>query len=486
MAFMKHQGEKLQNRQFGLIALVEVWERFAFYAFNILFVLYATTTGLLTESQAYMVFGIFSALAFGTPLIGGFVADRILGAKTTLIFGGILLAIGYALLALSSGYSSIMLALSVIATGNGFFKPNPSALIGKIFQDNPAKAQSSFTIYYMAINIGSLLAKLISPALAQYGGFTMSFWFATGGMIFALGNFSIRYKLLKNIDHERSYLTNQASKIFGVSILALAIIAFSYYMLQFTNIAFYLIIMVTILTYMSMISSAANYERASFIKQIIGTVLFIEAIIFFIVYTQMFTTIVLFAQHNVDLNIMGYTISPAALSMFNPMWILLLSPILAKVYMSKFVSKNIFIFDKFYIALGLCAIAFIILYFACGFASNSKISGLWMLIYYFFAALAELLVSALGLAVAAQYFPREKISFCMGAWLLSTACGSALAGKIAGGVAINEGTSTAQSLLMFQDYFLFLALICFIAFICYLLFSIVIRRIGKKYQIKLV
>ena len=202
----------------------------------------------------------------------------------------------------------------------------------------------------------------------------------------------------------------------------------------------------------------------------------------------MFSTLVIFARNNINLTVFGFGISPASFTSLNPFWILVLSPILAKLYV--FLNKrNIHSTtpDKYALAMFCCALAFFVLMVACWTAgADSKISGLWMVLYYFLTSLAELLISAIGLSVAAQYFPRSMLSFCMGAWLLAQGCGNALAGKLATFIAMpGKGITAVESIHIFTHYFYVFAGACFIVALIFTLTAVWFRKVSTKYQIKL-
>ena len=165
-----NSSKQVRRKQFINIFQIEMWERFAYYSFTSLFVLFAISINF-SEKQAYMIFGVFSGLAYGLPIIGGYIADKLLGIKRAMIIGATILVVGYLLLGLSQGYHSIMMSLALIALGNCLFKPAPSSLIGMIYNKNAAENKAAFSMYYMAINIGAFLAGIIAPLVAKYFNF---------------------------------------------------------------------------------------------------------------------------------------------------------------------------------------------------------------------------------------------------------------------------------------------------------------------------
>ena len=482
-----NSSEQVRRKQFINIFQIEMWERFAYYSFTSLFILFAISINF-SEKQAYMIFGVFSGLAYGLPIIGGYIADKLLGIKRAMIIGATILVVGYLLLGLSQGYHSIMMSLALIALGNCLFKPAPSSLIGMIYNKNAAETKAAFSMYYMAINIGAFLAGIIAPLVAKYFNFHLAFVIASIGMLYALVCFLIRYKLFNALYNSVGNKPLTLGNVIYSAVILMFLFISTYILLNYNNVAFYVIIGVTIVSLAYLALSSLNYNSKHVrIKLLVGVTIFVQAIFFFIIYAQTFSTLVIFAKNNVNLNIFGFEISPASFTSVSYFWILALSPLLAKAYIG-LDKKNIYVttLDKYATAIFSCSLAFFVLYIACQHADiTNKVSSLWLILYYFLASIAELFISAIGLAVAAQYFPKEKIGFCMGAWLLATGCGQTFAGKIAGYIAMpDKGISSGESLSIFSNYFKNFSIVCLIVAIIFTLIAIFIRRVGKKHLIK--
>ena len=133
--------------------LTEMWERFGFYVIQGLLVLYMTLSFGWSDSSAYTILGVFSALVYISPFVGGFLADKVLGFKTAILWGGLFLIIGYALLALPFAQLLFYPALATIIVGNGLFKPNISSILGTQYSSDDPRRDSGFTIFYIGINI---------------------------------------------------------------------------------------------------------------------------------------------------------------------------------------------------------------------------------------------------------------------------------------------------------------------------------------------
>jgi len=175
-----------QPKGLYFLFVVELWERYAFYTVNGFLVLYLTKALLFSDDQAYGLFAAYSALIWLTPSVGGFLADRFLGFRKILMIGGILLTTGYAMLAIPS-HNTFYIAMSFLLIGNGFFKPCIEGLLGALYQGaKDPRRDGGFTIYYMGINVGSMLGPLLSGYLAATYGWSIGFFAASIGMLIGL------------------------------------------------------------------------------------------------------------------------------------------------------------------------------------------------------------------------------------------------------------------------------------------------------------
>jgi proton-dependent oligopeptide transporter, POT family len=160
-----------------LLFTVEMWERFSYYGMRAIFILFLTKALLIDAKEAGSIFGIYTSLVYATPLIGGFIADRYWGNRRSILVGGILMAIAQFLMYISASMyatpsSSIpvmYVALAFLIFGNGFFKPNISSMVGSLYPQGDSRIDSAYTIFYMGINAGALVAPLVAGGLGDTG-----------------------------------------------------------------------------------------------------------------------------------------------------------------------------------------------------------------------------------------------------------------------------------------------------------------------------
>ena len=187
-----------QTKSFSTIFLIELWERFGFYGMQALIVFYMVQRLGFDDTRANLVWGAASALIYVAPAIGGWVGDSIFGTRRTMLIGAAILSIGYALIALpTENVYFLFAALGVIVVGNGLFKPNAGNLVRKIYEGDDAKIDSAFTIYYMAVNIGSTFSMLLTPWIKDWVntayqsefGWHAAFGVCCAGLVVGLVNF---------------------------------------------------------------------------------------------------------------------------------------------------------------------------------------------------------------------------------------------------------------------------------------------------------
>ena len=424
-----------KNRSFSTVFLIEMWERFGFYGMQVLMVTYMIKRLGFPDTQGNLVWGAAAALIYVTPAIGGWVGDKILGTRRTMLTGAIVLGIGYALLWLpyNSAYF-LYFALGVIIVGNGLFKPNAGNLVRKIYEGDDTKIDSAFTIYYMAVNIGSTISMALTPWIRDFvgarlgdsAGWHTAFGVCSIGLLIGLGNYAMMHRTLSHIGSPPDQERVKPLRLIGVLIAATVVVFASVFILQnegFARGCFYVAgaVILAIFAYLIMISH--RDERAGLIAAL---VLVLQTFFFFIFYQQMSTSLNLFAQRNVNLsfNLFGWHLFnwiPEQYQDLNSIWIVVLSPVLVWIYNGLGrQGKDISVAAKF--AYGFFAVA--LGYFSYGiggeFAVAGQVSSWVMVLGYGLYSLGELLVSGLGLAMIARYVPERMGGFMMGAYFVAS------------------------------------------------------------------
>jgi POT family proton-dependent oligopeptide transporter len=399
------------------------------------------------DERATLVWGAAAALIYVAPAIGGWIGDKILGTRRTMLLGALVLTIGYSLMVVpGQSVWFLFFALSVIVVGNGLFKANAGNLVRKIYEGDDSRIDSAFTIYYMAVNLGAMISQLLTPWLKDYVnetygnelGWHVAFAVCAIGLLLGLINYWLMRRTMDHIGSEPDELPLDWGKLGAVLLGSVGFIFMSAYILENQGVArafVYLAGVVVIGIFAYLISTGQRNERAGLIAALVLTV---QTVFYFIFYQQMSTSLALFALRNVDPAFIVFGVhlwdwSPAQFQAFNPIWIFVLSPILAWAYThAGNAGKDISIAAKFALGFVLVAAGFFI-YGASGHLADDtgRVSS-WLMVWGYGAiSLGELLVSGLGLAMIARYVPARMGGFMMGAYFVASGVSQYLGGLVA-------------------------------------------------------
>ncbi|WDD91165.1 oligopeptide:H+ symporter [Burkholderia sp. FERM BP-3421] len=427
-----------QTRSFTTVFLIEMWERFGYYGMAALLVLFMVNQLGFTDSHANLTWGAFTALVYASPSIGGWIGDKVLGTRRTMIVGAVVLCVGYLMLAMPNEHLAYLYgSLGVIVVGNGLFKANAANLVRRIYEGDDSRIDSAFTIYYMAVNIGSTTSILATPWIKDHWGWHAAFAVCSAGMLLAILNFVLMHRTLADIgsppDAEPVHWRRAIAVVAGGAALALI----TMYVLEHKALAVasvWTAAFAILAIFAYMIAKSDSSERAGLIAAL---VLIAQVILFFIFYVQMSTSLTLFALRNVDPRfiLFGTTLftwSAAQFQALNPIWIMLLSPLLVILYnrFSK-AGHDIPVAVKYAVGFGSVAIGYLVFSISGRFAVDGRVSSWFMVWGYGLYSLGELLVSGLGLAMIARYVPARMSGFMMGAYFVATGVSQYLGSVIA-------------------------------------------------------
>ncbi|OEU70722.1 MAG: peptide ABC transporter permease [Desulfovibrio sp. S3730MH75] len=444
-------------KPFYLLFSVEMWERFGYYGMQALLVLFMVKKLGFTDELADTTFSAFAALVYAFMCLGGYIGDKILGNRRTMFLGAIVLAIGYGLLGIDCE-RFLYPALGIIIAGNGLFKANPSALVSKLYDKGDPRVDGAFTLYYMAINVGSFAAMSLCPFIQEIYGWNAGFFVCFIGMGIAVVNYIIFRRILDPIGSEADFKPLHFRNC-GITILGtICVAAASALLLKHLTIAhelLYTAVVVVAGLYIREIYRAEPHERSNLI---ICLILMAEAVVFFALYQQMPTSLNLFAARNVHLSIFGIPVQAATFQALNPFWIMILSPILAVVYTKLDRSgKDFSLPGKFALGMIMCCASFLTLALVAKYRADATgyVNGNWLVLSYCFQSIGELLVSGLGLAMVARLTPERSMGFMMGAWFMFQSVAMVLGGFIATMASVPEGgVHATKSLIIYGDLFM--------------------------------
>lgn len=445
-----------QPRGLYVLFFTELWERYGFYTVQGLLVLFLTQHFLLSDQKAYNIFGAYGAMIYGTPVIGGYIADKILGFRRAIYLGSILFVLGYALLTFMDNGLWFYLALSLLICGNGFFKSNVSSLLGRFYTDNDIRRDSGFTLFYMGINIGSFLASLVGAGIAAKFGWNAAFGIAALGMAFGFITFVFGQKHIgKYGDPPNSALLLERylgiNKPIWVYIGTFAAIFLMSILLEYATAVRWGLLFFGIATIFYILTVSIRLDRNQHRRMVALLILIVFSIIFWALYYQTFSSIMLFIQRVVNRTVFGITIPPAMFQVLGPSVIILFSPILSWLWIT-LAKRGLGLSAPMKFALGILqmSLGFLILTAAVNYDSHlGKIAAAWMVLIFFVQTMGELFLSPMGLSIVTRLAPSRLTGMMMGVWFLSLAGANAVAGWIAGFTAIPD-TMTEPALIAEQ------------------------------------
>ena len=433
----------------------ELWERFSFYGMRALLVLYMTKHLLFDDDMSFGIFAAYMSLVYVTPMIGGILADKLLGFRKAILLGGVLMALGHFFLTIEHPiffYGS----LSLIIVGNGFFKPNISSFVGDLYHKEDSRRDAGFTIFYMGINIGAAIAPLLCAWFAEAYGWHYGFVLAGIGMV--LGLFIFNKGIKNDVFKEKGLVTNTelySNKTLGitngnlVTIGAFLSVPIFALIIKFNDFEHYLVWVVSafLIGYIAfIIFKVSEIEKKRLFVVVYFTMLYT---LFSAIFEQAGSSLTLFADRNV--NLIG--MDAAGTNSINAGFIFMLAiPFsLLWTYLSKkSINPNSAI--KFGIGLLLLGLGFIIFaYSANGADDFAKTPMFYLVLGYFILTVGELFLSPIGLSKMTELSPLKYIAFIMGVWFSANFYGHFFAGKIAKLTTVSEGENSLFSEGIFAE-----------------------------------
>jgi proton-dependent oligopeptide transporter, POT family len=474
---------KVHPKALFTLFFAEMWERFSFYGMRAFLVLYMT--GVLfsqmiqgeADARAYGIYGAFNALLYAAPVIGGMVADKLLGFRRTILLGGICMALAQFTLAANAAFLSneivFFAALGLLAVGNGFFKPNISSFLGTFYDKNDPRKDGAFTIFYMGINIGAFLAPLTCAYLAQEVDWSLGFLAAGIGMVLGIAVFWNNMSKYEDQGNPPSMAALKETFVAGISketavllgtVIAIPVFAFLIDLEQITN---YILIFggLGVLGYI-VYGAITMPDKEDGQRLLVFFFLFFFHMIFWMLFEQAGGSLTILADRYV--NRQGFT--AGQLQSINPLFIMLLAPVFSWIWLKLSKAKKEprtpmkFFYGLLQMALGY----FIIVWGAkaalpglAGLSTDAEIpaASLIPLVFlvgmYLFHTTGELSLSPVGLSVVTKLSPARMVGFIMGSWFLSIAFAHKIAGELGKMIATpTEGGDAATALKAFADVYM--------------------------------
>lgn len=446
------EGKTFLSHPRGLSTLffTEMWERFSYYGMRALLVLYMTAAltgdnpGLhMDTGVAKAVYGTYVGLVYLTPIAGGWIADRMLGARRTVLYGGIVIACGHYLMAVPTE-PTFWLGLLAIALGTGLLKPNISAMVGMLYSTEDTRRDAGFTLFYMGINVGSLLAPLVCGTLGEKFSWHWGFGAAGVGMTLGLIQYVLGRKHLNGAGEDVEHPATTAEKRRALAILAAVLIlgVVLYFVLKLfgqstigaaTTALTILILMVPIWYFRQILSNTRDDITARpRIRAFIW--IFVAASLFWMIFEQAGSTLTVFADDVTDLAVTSnFSLPVSWLQSLNPLYVVIFAPVFS-VLLLRLGDRAPRTSIKFAIALVVVGFSFLLLIIPMREFVNSGAQAAvwWLVIVYLLQTWAELLLSPAGLSATTKLAPVGAVGMFMALWFLTSSVGTSVGGLIAG------------------------------------------------------
>ena len=455
-----------------LLFVTEMWERFSYYGMRALFMLYMVQALLFDKEMASQVYGSYTGLVYLTPLIGGYIADRYWGNRRSIVIGAVTMAIGQFLLFLSACYFHhiemakylMFCGLGLLILGNGFFKPNISTMVGRLYTADDSRKDAAFTIFYMGVNVGSTLAPLVCGLVGNTGhpeDFKWGFLASSLGMLLAAMVFQVfknkyicdpegnpvgmppaRQDAATRKAHATAGSGQQNQKrtfLMGAGIVLLTLL----FSVNWSGDAAHLfadadwigsLIYATVIVMPLVIITDKSLTRTEQVR--IGVIYIIAffVIFFWAAYEQAGASLTFFADEQTDRTIGGWEMPAAYFQSFNPIMIVTLAPLFAAFW--SFLGRHgIEPSSPRKQAIGLFLLSMGYLFIAFGVKNvepGVKVSMIWLTGLYLIHTMGELCLAPIGLSLVYKLSPARFSSLLMGVWYLSTSAANKFAGLLSG------------------------------------------------------
>jgi POT family proton-dependent oligopeptide transporter len=430
-----------------------MWERFSYYGMRALLTLYMTSKAIdgglgFSESYSSAIYATYVSSVWYLPLVGGWLADKVLGARRAVLIGGIIIACGHYSMAIDS-LATFYAALVLIALGTGLLKPNISTMVGQLYQPGDKRRDAGFSIFYMGINLGAFISPFVTGFLAQSATFkpvivamgldpakSWHWGFAAAGVGMTLG--IIQYVLggqrLKDVGKKptREDAASSSTGKLDLITVALSIVgallgaAFGYrYDAGWVSVPFW-----TVVGYfVGYLGGTTRLLKGEELKRVLVIfILVVFSVIFWMTYEQAGSSMTLFADRLTRNEVFGRTFPSSWWQSVPAIFVIFLAPIFAFLW-QKMGDRQPSSPAKFAFGLLFAGIAFGVITFAASLTGAGRVSPWWLVVVYFIQTLGEMCLSPVGLSTISKLSPVRMVGLMMGVWFLSISIGSYIAGR---------------------------------------------------------
>ncbi len=429
-----------------VLFLTEMWERFSYYGMRALLILYLIDRFRFDEANAYILYGAYTSLVYITPLIGGILADRIIGYRKAIQLGAVLVTLGHAFLAaegqIAERGSALVLfysGLAFIIVGTGFIKANCAAMLGALYERDDARRDAGFTFYYIGINIGAALGALVAGWLGETYGWSWGFGAAGVGMAAGLVQFTTGTPRFNGAgEPPRPLPARREWLVYGG---ALAAVPLFWLLLGSEVLVQYLLgaagaAIVAYVIWVALSQSDARERRG-----MLGAgLLIVISVFFWALYEQAGSSLNVFTDRRIDRHLLGWEVPAPMFQALNSIYILLLAPLFALLWSSLArAGREPSVATKFGLGLVQLGGGFLVLVLGVEASGDALVPLSFIALLYLLHSTGELCLVPVGISAVTRLAVPHMVGFIVGAWAFANAAGSFVAGYIAAATAIDSG-----------------------------------------------
>jgi POT family proton-dependent oligopeptide transporter len=463
------KSEEVVGHPRGLFVLfyAEMWERFSYYGMRALLILYLTKWWLFDDGKSNLIYGAYTSLVYITPVLGGWLADRYLGQRKAVLFGGILLAFGHLLMAVEGqggvvdplvkqadpAINVFWLALSFIIVGSGFLKANISVIVGQLYRLTDIRRDGAYTIFYMGVNVGSALGTILVGYLGETIGWAYGFGLAGIGMVCGLIIFVLGKPALRGRGEPPDPVRLKARPM-GVSVEAVlyavgfAAVVAIWLLIQYQNVIGTLLLVSGVVLLLYVLVEAFRHDRETRDRLLVVLFLILLEPVFWGIYEQSGGSFNLFTDRFVDRG----GVPTSLFQSINTIYIVALGPLFAWLW-TALGKRGLEPSTPAKFGLGLVQVdlSFLVLVWGAEMMGGLKVAAILVFLLYLLQTTGELCLSPVGLSAMNRLAPRYMASLIMGAWFFATAGGEFVAGKIGEAIGGEGGEMTKEASLAMYD-----------------------------------
>jgi len=483
-------------KQLWYLFFSEMWERFCFYGMRGMLVIFMVSQLMMDDKVANLQYGATQAFVYAFTFIGGLFADKILGYRKSLFWGGLLMIAGSVILALDPK-QFFFIGISFTIIGTGYFKPNISTMVGRLYKDGDPRRDAGFSLFYAGVNLGALIGGYICIAVANGTMFAsivpedkrwnVAFGFAAIVMVISLLTFvqtqkslgDIGISPLLNIEPTKKRIYEILTYIGSLAVIPIVILLVSNS--EYTDMFMYIIGPCSILYLLYEMRTFSVKENK---KLLAALVFIIFSIVFWAFFEQSGGSLSLFAAHNLDNTVLGVKLDPNGVNnSANSFFVITFAALVGIVWLwmaRKKIEPNTVV--KFGLAFLFLAGGFYIFYYTKFFANAAGITSLDLFTFgWFIITFGELCLSPIGMSIMTKLSPQRLQAVMMGMWFLASAYGQYFAGLLGANIAeASQNASNLDKLFIYADGYKQLAIYALIAGIVLIVISPLVKKLMQE------